>query len=154
MDKLPVCQQVTFVSNQMRRPDSGPGGIALDIARALLQCPQDASCQGPAHRRAGPSPCRGADGPGGAGLRPEMPLQSTICVLPGALHCCGHNPAGATAVPLPHLGALPSRALGGTPFLKAQENPSRPLSVLLGVGGRGGAGSGSCFWRRVASRPL
>ena len=113
MDKLPVCQQMTFVSNQMRRPDSeAPVGLlstllvlcssALEMPGARAQC---TTVQGP-------HPV-GADGPGGAGLWPETGFQSTIFVLPGAVHCHSRNPAGATAVPLPHLGTLPLRALGG-----------------------------------------
>lgn len=91
MDKLPVCQQMTFVSNQMRRPDSGPGRIALNITGALLWCPRDARCPGQYTAVQGPHPLGGADGLGGAGLRPETGLPSTISVLPGALHCCSRS---------------------------------------------------------------
>lgn len=36
---LPVCQEITFFSSQMKRPDSkAPGRVALDIICPLLQC--------------------------------------------------------------------------------------------------------------------
>ena len=113
MDKLPVYQHMTFVSNQMRRPDSeAPVRLLSTLLVLCSSALEMRGARGQCTTVQGPHPVR-ADGPGGAGLWPETGLQSTIFVLPGPVHCHSLSPAGATAAPLPHLGALPLRAWGG-----------------------------------------
>ena len=96
MHKLLVCQQMTFVSNQMRRPDSGPGRIALYITGALLQCPRDARCPGQYTAVQGPHPLGGQTAWAvlGSGLRQACHRPSLCCPGPSTAVVAAWSPEG------------------------------------------------------------
>lgn len=96
MDKLPVCQQMTFVSNQMRRPDSGPGRIALDITGALLRCPRDARCPGQRTAVQGRHPLGGQTAWAvlSSGLRQACHRPSLCCLGPSTAVVATWSPEG------------------------------------------------------------
>ena len=135
MDKLPVCQQMTFVSNQMRRPDSGPGRIALYITGALLRCPRDARCPGQYTAVQGPHPLGGQTAWAvlGSGLRQACHRPSLCCPGPSTAVVAAWSPEGGRNC------SCASAASGG--------------SSTEGLGGGGGTpfpeGSGESFMATV-----